>query len=38
MNSPVSWFDNFEIVDADDKDEFNVCLESEMSSPRSQFL
>lgn len=27
MNSPISWFDNFEIVDADDKDDFNVCLE-----------
>ena len=26
MNSPISWFDNFEIVDADDKDDFNITI------------
>ena len=24
MNAPVSWYDDFEIVDAEDKDEYNV--------------
>lgn len=26
MNAPVSWYDDFEIVDAEDKDDYNVCF------------
>lgn len=24
MNAPISWYDDFEIVDAEDKDDYNV--------------
>lgn len=26
MNAPVSWYDDFEIVDAEDKDDYVVCF------------
>ncbi|CBK22348.2 uncharacterized protein [Blastocystis hominis] len=26
MNAPVSWYDDFEIVDAEDKDEYNITI------------